>query len=123
MVVLFSGKSKKAPRTIFWGLALILSAVVLILDAAGIFPLRGEGFTPLRIIFGLLLVAWAVTEVVQRKPIDAIFPLAILFLVFETPIAHALGKGDDLISNWIVILSALLLTVGLNMIFRPSSDR
>lgn len=116
------GNRKKASRPIFWGLALILCAVVLVLDSTGILPLRDSGITVWRIIVGLLLAAWAITSLIRLKPIDAILPLAILFLVFEAPIATALGKGDDLVSNWIVIVAAILASLGLNMIFPKSGD-
>lgn len=109
----------KSVRKIFWGIALILCAVILILDAVGVAPLRDTGITIWRAIVGLLLVAWVISEFIQKKPIDAIIPLAILFLVFEAPIAHALGRADaNLISNWIVIVAAILLSIGLNLIFR-----
>ena len=101
---------------VFFGLVLILSAAVLILEGAGV-PL-GHGVSPWRIIVGLLLVGWIIRILIRRKPTDVFFPLAFLLLVFEAPIAHALGKeGDNLIADWVILLSALLLTIGCKSIF------
>lgn len=101
-------------RPIFWGVVFICAAAILILDAVGV--QLGYGITPWRIILGVLLLGWVVYELIQLKFASVFFPLAFLFLVFEAPLGHALGKGDDLISTWVVLLAALLLTVGVGML-------
>ena len=97
-------------RSLFWGLVLILTAAVLILDGIGIS--FGQGITPVRIIFGILLLALTIYEIVRLKFSYIFFPLAFLFLLFEEPLAWALGKDGSLISNRTVLLAALLLTIG-----------
>ncbi|MBR0232310.1 MAG: hypothetical protein IJQ53_08810 [Clostridia bacterium] len=101
-------------RPIFWGVVFICAAALIILDAVGVN--LGEGITPWRIILGVLLLGWIVYEIVQLKFASIFFPLAFLFLVFEAPLGIWLGKGEDLISTWLVLLVALLLTLGVGML-------
>ncbi|MBR7092154.1 MAG: hypothetical protein IKI50_03225 [Clostridia bacterium] len=100
----------------FWGIVLILAAVVLILDGVGVG--FGLGITPWRILAGVLLAAWLVYEIVKLNFTDVFFPLAFLFIAFKEPIATAFGREDGLISSWVVLLAALLLTIGFKEIFK-----
>ncbi len=102
-------------RSVFWGMVLILTAALLILNGFGIS--LGEGFTPVRIIAGVLLVAWILYDLFRVKIERIFFPLAFLFLIYEPLIARWVGReGEDLLSAWIVLLCALLLTIGVNLI-------
>ena len=101
-------------RPVFWGIVLIVAAALLIIDGVGVN--LGEGVNAWRIIAGALLAGWIVYELIQLKIPSIFFPLAFLFLVFEEPIAQAAGKGTDLISNWVVLLAALLLTIGFGVL-------
>lgn len=103
---------------IFWGLTLILIAVVLILDAVGVAaPLRsafGE-VSWIKLVLGVLLVSFILASLVKGSFARIFFPLAILFWIFEENIAFYLGAdSEDLIDNWIVLLIALLFTVGVS---------
>ncbi|MBQ7669121.1 MAG: hypothetical protein IJS45_00190 [Clostridia bacterium] len=101
---------------IFWGIVLIGAAVLLILNGIGVN--LGYGLSVWRIILGTLCLAWIVTTIVELRFTDLPFPFAFLFIIFEPTIAHALGREDNkLISTWIVLLAALLLTIGLKAIF------
>ena len=109
-------KSKKTLTMLIWGFALIFAAVFIILDSAGVN--FGITLSPWRIILGALLLAWIVALCVKLRFTDLFFPLAFLFLVFEGPIAAAVGREDgDLINNWIVLLAALMLTIGFKAVF------
>ncbi|MBR5743396.1 MAG: hypothetical protein IKX85_06285 [Clostridia bacterium] len=102
---------------VFWGLVLILAAAALILDGAGVS--FGAGITALHIVGGILLLAWLVTVIVKGRFWGVFFPLAFLFMLFEAPLAGLLGREDpNIISNWLVLLAALLLTVGFRLLFR-----
>ena len=115
-------KKRLITSSVFWGTVLVLAAVVLILDGLGIKFADGL-FTPLRIIGGVLLLSWLIYEIVRLRFTNVFFPLAFLFLVMEEPIAALMGRTEDnrdLISNWLVLLAALLLTIGFKAIFRRS---
>ena len=107
-------------RSIFWGLVLVFAAVVLILDGMGV--TFGAGIGLWHVLAGGILVALIIERLIRLKIAYIFFPLAFLFLLFEAPLAQALGKGDDLISNWTVLLAALLLTVGA-AILAPRRDK
>lgn len=101
---------------IIWGFALIFTAVLLILNGMNVD--LGVELTPWRIVLGVLLLAWIATLCVKLKFTDLFLPLGFLFLVFEGPIANAAGRPDgNLIPTWIVIVSALLLTIGFKAVF------
>ncbi len=106
-------------KGVFWGVILILSAVLIILDALG----TGLGFLTgvpaIRIVLGVICAAWAVSELVKLKISHIFFPLAFVFMLFESKIAELIGsKNPDLISNWLLLLCALLLTIGTSIIFK-----
>lgn len=110
---------KKTSYPVLCGILLILAAVVLVLDGFG--AKLGTGVSPWRIIVGILVVGWIVRILLRRKPSDIFIPLALLFLIFEAPLARAFGR-EDLISGWVLFLAAVLLTIGCRMLFRLKSD-
>lgn len=110
----FSWKSK---NSIFWGIVLVAAAVLLILQGAGVN--LGYNISVWRIILGAFCLAMLIDRLIRLRFTEIVFPLAFLFLIFEAPIAHAVGRPADdldLINNWIVIIAALLLTIGLKAI-------
>lgn len=108
-------KKTFSKNKIFWGLVLIGAAVFLILGGLGVD--LGFGISWWRIVLGVLCLAWLIDRLVEQRFAQIVFPLAFIFLIFEPTIAHAAGREDcDLISNWIVLLAALLLTVGLSVV-------
>lgn len=109
-------KKQKGFRIAFFGIVLILGAVVLILE--GLHITAGMGFTPLKIIGGVLLLAWLIYEIVRLRLSNIFFPIAFLFILFKENIAMWLGKDPgNFISSWIVLLAALLLTIGFKVLF------
>ncbi len=108
-------------KSIFWGLVLICAAVLIIIDAFG----QGMGWLNnipvLKIVLGVLCLSWAVGELWKKRVPNIFFPLSFIFLIFESNIAAAVGMAsDNIMSNWLVLLCALLLTVGTSIIF-PNS--
>ena len=107
-------------NNVFWGIILILLAVILVMDASGVsIPLEGSfgEVSILALIGGVLLLAFAISRIVNGKFHEIFFPLAFLVMLFEDNIATYLGREDpNLISNWILILCALLLTIGFSIL-------
>ena len=116
-------KSERITYTaLVWGLILVLAAVVLILDDAGV-PVEFGWFSPWRIILGFLLFAWLVYEVIRLKFTDLFFPIAFLFILFQKPLAETVKYGKErFVSPWIVLLAALLLTIGFKILFKPKRE-
>ena len=114
----------KSKNSIFWGIVLIGAAVMLILQGVGV--KLGYGISAWRIILGALCLAWLIDRIIEKHFTEVIFPLAFIFMIFESPIAYALGRSEgdlDLINNWIVLLAALLLTIGLKAIVPEKEGR
>lgn len=111
----------KGLKIAFFGIVLIISAVVLILEGAHITV--GLGLTPLKIVGGVLLLAWLIYEIVRLRFSNIFFPLAFLFILFKANIA-VLFKIDnpEFISSWIVLLAALLLTIGFKILIPSKSS-
>lgn len=106
----------KYSKPMFWGMVLILAALLLILDGVGIE--FGAGITTWRIVVGVLLLGWLACEIVRLKFADIFFPLAFLFLVFRDPLAGLLNWNEDNIpKTWIIIVAAALLTTGFHVLF------
>lgn len=106
---------------IFIGLGSIFAAVILILDALGVIsPLISVvgSISAFEIIAGLLLIALIIERLFKGKVASIFFPLGFLFLLFEENIAYICRlDNENIIDNWIVMLIALLLTIGFDVLF------
>lgn len=113
-------KKFRVSSSVFWGIVLVLAAVGLVLDGAGI--TLAAGLAWYHYAFGALLLGWIIYELIRLHFARTVFPLAFLFLLFEGPICAWTGKGENgnLISNWTVLLAAALLYFGLAAIFQNS---
>lgn len=99
------------------GLGLILLALFILLDALGVLsPLEsvvGE-ISIFGAILGVLLFSSVVYFIAKCRFEEAIFPLALLFILFERNIAAICGiSNPDLVNNWIILLISLLLMLGI----------
>lgn len=108
---------KKTSRSgIFWGVSLIIIALLLIVDAVGTKMgfLDIGGLPVLRIIIGGLCVSWAIYAGVHGNLWAIFFPLGLVLLLFEDEIARLFNNpsGTDLYSVWLVLGVALLLSIG-----------
>ena len=106
---------------IFWGLGFVLAAILIILDTTGVItPLvsfMGE-VSVFAIIAGLLLLAYIIARLVKGKISEIFFPLAFLFMLFEKNVAKLAGSDEeDIVNNWLVLLVALLLSIGFSILF------
>ena len=99
-------------KSYFWGIAFIAAAVLIIVGALsetfGWFELP-----VMKIAVGAFLVCILINELIKGKISRIFFPLAFIFMLFESEIAGLCNISEtDFVSNWTVLLSALLLTIG-----------
>ncbi|HPE95423.1 MAG TPA: hypothetical protein PLT66_05105 [Bacillota bacterium] len=98
---------------IFWGVSLIVVALVLIINSIGQGLGLIAGIPVSSIILGALCVAWIITLIVKKHFCIVYFPLAFIFMLFEEQIAKLLGSTQtNIISNWLLLLYALMLCIG-----------
>ena len=112
---------------IFWGLGLIIVAVIIALDQFGIIaPLMGwfGEVSAIALIGGLLLLSIVIKALFKGNFTMVFFPLAFIFMIFEKNIAHIAGlENNDIIHNGLVLLIALLLTLGFSILFSSKKRR
>ena len=107
---------------LFWGVILILAAVILVLDAVGAELGFLNGIPVFRSIIVLLLLSVAVEQLVKREFVGFFFALAFAFIIYEKQIAGWLSLEDtNIISDWTVLLVALLLSIGFSLIFKKKT--
>ena len=114
---------------VFWGILLIVAAVLMIVDALGILaPILGAfgEISLFRVVLGLGLLYYIVSRLVKGKIGSIFIPLSFIFMLFERNIAFACGlENENIISNWLLFFCALIITIGFNMIlgnFRLTVD-
>ncbi len=110
-------------RKYLWPITLVVCGLLMVFF--GIASNVGWITVPLyKVVIAIPFVAHIVVKGIIRKRFYTIpIPLAVLFLLFEKQIANAAGvDGGNLISNWIVIIAALCIFIGLALITLFSSN-
>lgn len=108
---------------LFWGLGFILVAVLIVLDALGVFAPFVSAFGEISIwaiVGGLLLLCFAISQLFSGNIGNFFVPLAVIFMIFEENIAHYFGIGDEsgnIINNWLLLLVAVMLGIGFSILF------
>ncbi|GLB46374.1 hypothetical protein WR164_03530 [Philodulcilactobacillus myokoensis] len=97
------------PNT-FWGVVLILAAVLLILSKLNMFSVH---LGLIQAIFTLIFLAVLIRSVFRLRFPGIIFSLAFLAIIYAKPL------GISQLSPWTILISAILLNWGLSLIFRP----
>ena len=95
-------------NSVFWGLMLIAVACYLILCQLHIVTLA---VSITKLILGVIFVGTAINSIIERSFAGFFFSLAFLWIIFD----NILGLPH--ISTKIVIIVALLLTIGFSMLF------
>ena len=101
---------------VFWGVAFIASALLLITDAvgrsAGVFDLP-----VLKIILCTLIAAWGISELVKKRISHIFLPIGFIFIILQKDISIWVGRGGEkFVSVWVVILAAVLLQAGTSVL-------
>ena len=111
----------KKSSALIWGILILLAAAGLLCYA--FMPALKIFTVPLwKWFVAMLLLYWIIRLIVFGKKLSRklsfVFPLALLFLLFEREIGTLAGKGTNFVNNWIIILAALPLTMAFHLIFR-----
>ncbi len=102
---------------ILWGIAILLSAILLILDVFGVAFGLPEGISVWKVILGGLIFCWFINEIIHLRIYGIFFPIAFIVMLFERELALLLGiESGNIASGWEFLLVALLLTVGVALI-------
>lgn len=94
----------------FWGVFLVLGAVVLVTSQMGIFSYH-VGVWPL--LLAVFLVAAFVESLMHLAVWGMVFSLAFLAIIFAQPL------GITALAPWTILIAAVLLSLGLSLIIRP----
>lgn len=95
---------------IFWGLFLLLSAGILIVSQLHLITYQFSFWTIVATIF---LVAVLIKSLVYFAVSGTVFSLAFLGILYAKPL------GITALVPWTILGAALLISIGLSMIFRP----
>lgn len=101
----------KKKNNILFGLILICLAAVILLNQFNVFG----SVSVFGIVIAVLLVCAIISGIREHNFGGIFFPLALLYIVFDEQIEALTGFPET--STWIVLLVALLLSVGFSMIF------
>ena len=108
-------------KKILSGLCFLALAALLILDAFHIFDPFTEriGKVSVWAILGVIaLVSFIIHRIAKGKISHIFIPLALVFMLIEHNIAFLCGADNsNLINNWVLLLIAVLLTIGFSLIF------
>ncbi|MHB1485725.1 MAG: LiaF transmembrane domain-containing protein [Saccharofermentanales bacterium] len=101
-------------KNIFWGFLFLLSAVLIIAGQTGAFGT----IALMSIISGVLLLALMVYSLFSLNFFGVFLPLAFLYMIFWSPLEL------PEISPWLLVLAAVLTSIGFSIIFhkKPKAD-
>lgn len=99
---------------IFWGIFLLIGAGILV---ASQMHLITYAFSFWSIFLTIILVAVMIRSIISFSIGGIVFPLAFLAIIFAKPL------GITALVPWTVLGAALLITIGLSLIFYPAIAR
>lgn len=95
-------------KNIFWGIIFLIGAGVIIANQLGAFDNLGVG--SFLLTFALVLII--VNGVFNVNFFQILVPLSIILIIYAEPL------GIDQISSWTFIVSGILASIGLSLIFK-----
>lgn len=95
-------------KDLFWGLLLILAAVLIIVNQFGVFA----GVSMFEIVLTVILAGIIIKSIMRINFWGILFPLALIGIIYanELNITH--------FTPWPILMTALLFCIGLSMIFK-----
>lgn len=114
-------------KKIVWGILCLFTAILIPLNAMGI-SMGVIGLLPVsKLLLSLVLLAIGICIAIDRNWFLLPFPFGVIFMLLQKEISEYMGRGHEkLISNWLVLLSTVLIAIGLSFIsaaFRRKKDR
>ncbi len=106
-------------HALFWALLFIAIAICLLLDGLGVTrQWLPKGLSVWRILLGAIFAWWLVWGVIKLAPFAICFPLAGEVMLFDRFILAAAGYDwlDEVASVWLMLLIALLLSIGFEIL-------
>lgn len=100
-------------NNIFWGVILVLLAVLVIVSEMGF--VEGVGFWA--IVFSVIFVASLIRGIVKFETTQILFSIAFLCIIWDDIL------GIQAITPWPVLLAALLGSIGCSLIFGDSRKK
>jgi hypothetical protein len=110
-------KHKKGGSRVVWGLAFILAAVAIALNAVGVISV--EGLSAGDVFWSITMVLILILSIPHRFWFGIFFPVAVLFMIFAGP----LGLDVQRVSLWVCFGVALLLSIGFSILFHKRRHR
>lgn len=95
-------------RDIFWGVLLILAAIMIIVNRLGFFTQIGV----FEIVATIVLIGIMIKSLVEVSFPGILFPAALLCIIYAEPL------NITQLTPWPVLMTALLGSIGLSMIFK-----
>lgn len=116
-----------SPHALFWALLFIGIAVALLLDALHLTDSLLPADLPIwRILLGGVFAWWLIWGIVKLSPFAIIFPLFGELMLFDRWILMVAGSPRDKIAPvWLMLLVALLLSIGFSILqhtLRPNRN-
>lgn len=94
-------------RKIFWGIFFIVMAMIVVVSKLGILPDVGV-FSLLATVF----LVWIVVDGIRHRNFyEMLFSVAFLCIIYDKPL------GIEALTPWTVLAAALLLSIGLSLLF------
>lgn len=105
-------KGRRKWSKLFWGLFLILMGIFLVISKMGL--VKGIGFWS--IFFTTIFAALFIRGLVKRNFTAIFFSIAFLCIIYDDQL------GITALTPWTVLLAALLLSVGMNILFHKKGS-
>ena len=105
---------------IFWGVLLLITAVALIFYGMG-YGTELFGLPIYKLLLAIVLITKILSKLIRLDTTRLFFCIGLLFMLLETEISGWMGLADEnIISNWIVLVAAIIADIAIGMIFPKS---
>lgn len=106
----------KKAKNIVWGIIFIALAVLLVASKLGFVMIPKFPVVP--VVISVALAYGAIKELVKLDFVGGLIPIAIIIWLLDDELTMLTGLKITSITPWIAILGAILLGIGLELIFK-----